>query len=320
MSTQKRGIESILKKLPNKSRFRFFLLFVAISFAFWASTKLSKEYQLVQPFTLVWEEVPKGVVLNDKPSQIKVTLNASGVEILWYRLFKNKLSISLKDVDFTPEDRILNMEERFFDIQQQLFGGTQLLQISPSLFPLQYSKMASKKLPVLTNLDINFRPGYLGEERLQITPDSLVVRGPKNMLDTLVHINTEEFKLLDVHENINQQIELERLEGLVFEVESIQLFWSVLPYSEKSLTIPIEVVNIPVGVKVKLFPPEANLRATLPLSLLNAVKSSDFSLVVDYENIREGPADAMELKLTKQPPSVKKVIWEPLSVNYLIRR
>jgi len=320
MSTQKRRIESILKKLPNKSRFRFFLLFVAISFAFWASTKLSKEYQLVQPFTLVWEEVPKGVVLNNKPSQIKVTLNASGVEILWYRLFNNKLSISLKDVDFTPEDRILNMEERFFDIQQQLFGGTHLLQISPNLFPLQYSKMASKKLPVLTNLDINFRPGYLGEERLQITPDSVVVRGPKNMLDTLVHINTEEFKVLDVHENINQQIELERLEGLVFEVESIQLFWPVLPYSEKSLTIPIEVVNIPVGVKVKLFPPEANLRATLPLSLLNAVQSSDFSLVVDYENIREGQADAMELKLTKQPPSVKKVIWEPLSVNYLIRR
>lgn len=124
MSTQKRGIESILKKLPNKSRFRFFLLFVVISFSFWASTKLSKEYQLVQPFTLVWGEVPKGVVLSDKPSQIKATLNASGVEILWYRLFKNKLSISLKDVDFTPEDRVLNMEERFFDIQQQLFGDS----------------------------------------------------------------------------------------------------------------------------------------------------------------------------------------------------
>jgi hypothetical protein len=58
----------------------------------------------------------------------------------------------------------------------------------------------------------------------------------------------------------------------------------------------------------------------LPLSLLNAIQSSDFSLVVDYENIREGQADAMELKLTKQPPSIKKVIWEPLSVNYLIRR
>ena len=208
MSTQKRGIESILKKLPNKSRFRFFLLFVVISFSFLASTKLSKEYQLVQPFSLVWEEVPKGVVLNDKPSQIKVTLNASGVEILWYLLFKNKLSISLKDIDFTSEDPILNMEEYFFDIQQQLFGWTQLLQISPSFFPLQYSKMASKKLPVLTNLDINFRPGYLGEERLQITPDSVVVRGPKNILDTLVHINTGEFKALDVHENINQQIEL----------------------------------------------------------------------------------------------------------------
>jgi len=248
----------------------------------------------VQAFTLVWGEVPKGVVLSDKPSQIKATLNASGVEILWYRLFKNKLSISLKDVDFTPEDRVLNMEERFFDIQQQLFGGTQLLQISPSLFPLQYSKMAVKKLPVLANLDVNFRPGYLGEESVKITPDSVVVHGPQNILDTLENINTEEFKALDVHQNIDQKI--------------------------KRLTIPIEVVKLPLGVKVKLFPPEVNLRATLPLSLLSAVKSSDFLLVVDYEDINEGQSDVMEIKLRKQPPSVKKVIWEPLNVNYLIRR
>ena len=74
---------------------------------------------------------------------------------------------------------------------------------------------------------------------MQITPDSVVVMWPKNILYTLVHINTGEFKALDVHENINQQIELERLKGLVFEVDSIQLFWPVLPYSEKSLTIPI---------------------------------------------------------------------------------
>ena len=274
----------------------------------------------MQAFTLVWGEVPKGVVLSDKPSQIKATLNASGVEILWYRLFKNKLSISLKDVDFTPEDRVLNMEERFFDIQQQLFGGTQLLQISPSLFPLQYSKMAVKKLPVLANLYVNFRPGYLGEESVKITPDSVVVHGPQNILDTLENINTEEFKALDVHQNIDQKIRLEELAGVEFEVESIELYWSVLPYSEKRLTIPIEVVKLPLGVKVKLFPPEVNLRATLPLSLLSAVKSSDFLLVVDYEDINEGQSDVMEIKLRKQPPSVKKVIWEPLNVNYLIRR
>jgi YbbR domain-containing protein len=212
------------------------------------------------------------------------------------------------------------MEERFFDIQQQLFGGTQLLQISPSLFPLQYSKMAVKKLPVLANLDVNFRPGYLGEESVQITPDSVVVHGPQNTLDTLENINTEEFKALDVHQNIDQKIGLEELAGVEFEVESIELYWSVLPYSEKRLTIPIEVVNLPLGVKVKLFPPEVNLRATLPLSLLSAVKSSDFLLVVDYEDINEGQSDVMEIKLRKQPPSVKKVIWEPLNVNYLIRR
>ena len=47
----------------------------------------------------------------------------------------------------------------------------------------------------------------------------------------------------------------------------------------------IEVINVPLGERVKLFPPNAKVRATLPLTLLGTVKASDFSLVVDYEAI-----------------------------------
>jgi hypothetical protein len=68
-------------------------------------------------------------------------------------------------------------------------------------FHVSTGKMAVKKLPVRANLDVNFRPGYLGEESVQITPDSVVVHGPQNRLETLDNINTEEFKALDVHQN-----------------------------------------------------------------------------------------------------------------------
>jgi len=320
MSTGKKGIETVLKRLPTKSRFQFFSLFIFLSFTFWASTKLSKQYQLVQSFVVVWNQVPKGIVLSNTPTQIKMTLKASGVEILWYRLFKNKVALSLQALDIASNAKVLSLEDQYFDLQDQLFGGTEVLQITPSLFPVEYSKMEAKKFPIRADIDLVFRPGYLGAEEAQLTPDSVVVMGPKNILDTLTTISTEQFKAMDVHQNINQKIALEQLNGLEFDQGTTQLSWTVLPYSEKTFSIALEVQNLPEGVKVKLFPPEATLRATLPLSLLSTVQPSDFALGVNFNAIEKESTETLEVQLLKQPPAVKKIIWEPQRVNFLIRR
>ena len=320
MFTQDRGIEKVIKKLPNKSRFRFFLLFVLISFTFWTSTKLSKEYQLVQPFIVNWTDVPNGVILSKEVVEINLTLNSSGVEILWYRLFNRELEVSLKGVDFSPPNSVLNFEELYFNIQQQLLNSSELIQISPSLYPLQYSKMSSKWISIAPKTNIKLRPGYLGEDEVKAIPDSILARGSQAILDTLQKIYTLQFNDSDVHQNIDQNVGLQSLSGLQYDTNQIRLFWSVLQYSEKTLKIPIQVINLPQGVKVKLFPPQATLKATLPLSLVNAVEANDFTMVVDYNDILEGQPSSLHLRLFKQPSSVKKTIWEPEIVNYLIRK
>jgi len=320
MSIQKTGIKKVIKRLPNKSRFRFFLLFVLISFSFWTSTKLSKEYQLVQPFFVKWTQVPKGIILTDDFTKINLTINASGVEILWYRLFKRELEVSLKEVDFSSSDIVLNFKENYFSIQEQLLNSSKLIQISPSLYNLKYSRMSSKWVNIDPQTSIQLRPGYLGEEKIKVMPDSVLVHGPKSILDTLKKIQTLDFKASDVHEVIDQKIGFKSISGLNFEKNQTRLYWPVLKYSEKTLKITIEIINLSSGVKIKLFPPQVLLRVTLPLSMLSNLEAADFSIAVDYNDIFENQPSLLELKLLKHPSSVKKIIWEPKSVNYLIRK
>ena len=319
MSIQKTGIEKVIKKLPNKSRFRFFLLFVLISISFWTSTKLSKEYQLVQPFFVKWTEVPKGIILTDDPVKINLTINASGIEILWYRLFKGELEVSLMDVDFSSSDIVLNFKENYFSIQEQLLNASKLIQISPSLYNLKYSRMSSKWVNIAPQTSIQLRPGYLGEEKIKVMPDSVLVHGSKSILDTIKKIQTLDFKASDVHKVIDQKIGFKSISGLKFENNQTRLYWPVLQYSEKTLKITIKIINLPSGVKIKLFPPQVSLRATLPLSLVSTLEEADFSIAVDYNDIENKPS-VLELKLLKKPSSVKKTIWDPKSVNYLIRK
>lgn len=320
MSIQKRGIEGVLKKLPNKSRFQFFLFFVLLSLTLWTSTKLSKVYQVEQSFTIIWEEIPKGIILNAEPTEVQLSLSASGMEILWYRLFKSKLKISLEGVEFSDEDRVFNYEARYFDLQQQLLGETQLNQITPSLIPIQYSKITSKKLPVVPSIAIDFRPGYLAVDRFKVAPDSILVYGAQIILDSLKSINTEDFKAEDVHQAIDQELAVSSIDGIIVETERVRLYGAVLPFSEKTIEVPIQILNKPEEVRVKLFPPNVNLVATSPLEVLGGLGPNDFTIVVDYNQIKASASSRLEIQLLNQPSTVKKIFWEPTTVNFLIRK
>lgn len=128
------------------------------------------------------------------------------------------------------------------------------------------------------------------------------------------------FEATDVYEGISQEVGLKSIPELQLEQETVQLVMPVSRYSEKEFVLQVEVINLPLGVRVKLFPPTAKLRATLPMALLNTVKESDFRLVVDCENLQDQESKSLKLTLLKQPPGLKQLIWEPEEVNYLIRK
>jgi len=320
MSNKRGGLDTFLNQLPSKGRFRFFLLFVLLSFTFWTSTKLSKSYQVAQSFPILWTEVPLGIILTDTPQKITLSLTASGIEILFYRMTNKTITISLKQVDFSSNNAQVDLSNQSFLIEQQLFDDSVLNQINPSQLNLDFSRLDQKLLAVTPQTEIKLRAGYLSDSPLKTIPDSILVRGPKALLDTIDGIKTQFFQAIDVHESVEMEVQLQSTPGLQFSVDKVRLSQSVSRYSEKEFNLMIEVINVPLGERVKLFPPNAKVRATLPLTLLGTVKASDFSLVVDYEAIVSSKEKQLELKMVGQPPAVKKLIWEPKYVNYLLRK
>lgn len=320
MANKRVGLDSLIKKLPSQGRFRFFLLFVFVSFTFWLSTKLSNIYTLEQSFTLLLTEVPEGIIPSDTSRKIKASVTASGFEILLYRLFDKSVTISLQEADFSSTLGRVSLRNQQFSIEQQLFDNTRLNQIYPENLNIVYSRLDEKRVAVVPQTQIQLRAGYLSDFPIQSKPDSILVRGPKSILDTLKGVSSMFFEATDVYEGISQEVGLKSIPELQLEQETVQLVMPVSRYSEKEFVLQVELINLPLGVRVKLFPPTAKLRATLPMALLNTVKESDFRLVVDCENLQDQESKSLKLNLLKQPPGLKQLIWEPEEVNYLIRK
>lgn len=320
MANKRVGLDSLIKKLPSQGRFRFFLLFVFVSFTFWLSTKLSNIYTLEQSFTLLLTEVPEGIIPSETSRKIKATVTASGFEILLYRLFDKSVTISLQEADFSSTLGRVSLRNQQFSIEQQLFDNTRLNQIYPESLNIVYSRLDEKRIAVVPQTQIQLRAGYLSDITIQSEPDSILVRGPKSILDTLNGVSTIFFEATDVYKGISQEVGLKFIPELQFVQENVQLLMPVSRYSEKEFVLQVEVINLPLGVRVKLFPTTAKLRATLPMALLNTVMESDFRLVVDCENLQDQESKSLKLTLLKQPPGLKQLILEPEEVNYLIRK
>ena len=320
MQLKKNEFEKVLRQLPTKDRFKFFFLFVLLSFIFWFSTKLSNTYQIEQSFSIHWNNIPKGIVLNHDSSELGLSITASGIEILWYRLFKNKINLVINKNIFIGKEALVSIDNERFNIQQQLFDNTILNQITTPVIKIAYARLGVRKVKITSEPILKFRAGYLSDSPLTISPDSLLVRGSQDVLDTLTIVKTVSFIMEDVFESFQKVIALEDLTNLQFDIKEVNIKQEVSRYSEKQFILPIEIINIPKSVKVKLFPPTGTLKATMPLTLLNGFNARDFMLVVDYELILKNELTHLPIRLVKQPSQVKKVIWEPKTVNYLIRK
>ena len=120
--------------------------------------------------------------------------------------------------------------------------------------------------------------------------------------------------------SISKKINVSPIECTTFSKDFVDIELSVSRYSEKEFNISIGLINQPEGVKVKLFPPKAKIRATIPMSLIGNIRVSDFRLIADYNQILSGQTQKLELFIKKKPSGVKQIILEPTDVNYLIRK
>ena len=320
MFNNPKGLESFLEVLPSKGRFRFFLFFLLLSFTFWTSTKLSNTYIVEESFSIIWINIPNGIIPSSENQQMNVSISASGIEILIYRLINKSINISLSQADFSREKGLVDLRGQEIFIQKQFFENTKLNILNPLFLEFKFSRLEEKVFTVVPQIEINLRAGYLIDSSLKVTPDSILVRGPKSILDTLNSIQSESIIADDLYENFRKKVSLRSIPEIQLSESKVTVEVAVSRYTEKEFLLNVEVINLPLGTRVKLFPPKAKVRVTLPLSVLRTIKTSDFNLVVDYNNIFKDAEKKLDLIMIRRPSSVKKVILEPKKVNYLIRK
>ncbi|PCJ94055.1 MAG: hypothetical protein COA50_12915 [Flavobacteriaceae bacterium] len=308
----------------SKRKVKIFLVFLLCSSLAWLLSNLSEPYTSNTTFNLGFEEVPDSLLLtNVSKNRIRVKLKASGYQFLSFGFKRKNVSINLSSIQKIGSTYFVPQRVYKAQIERQLSNSIALLDLDNDTIFVDFFKVYSKEVPVISVIDLVLAPNHLLEGELLINPSTVIVKGPKSEIDSITGVRTTEMVLTELTSDFSHDIALIKPAEIVnteFSIKSVNISGTVSKFSEKIIKVPVEVINLPDGLIMQTFPNTVSILCKAKLEELRVLGASDFLLSVDYHAIKEGSTNILPLQLLKKPEKVHSAVPMETQVEYILRK
>ncbi|MDX9883685.1 MAG: YbbR-like domain-containing protein [Prolixibacteraceae bacterium] len=313
---------------PHDRRVVIYLICVGIATVFWLLNMLGKEYTADIELPVRYTNLPANkVLINDLPQKFTLHANAFG-----FTLLRHKLSLSFSPLIFSVNDftrsimetgkkpeYIILTESYLNDISAQLSSDVKVLDISPDTLRFNFDQIIQKKVKVYPHVQVEPKQQYQLSGSIRTNPDSVLVSGPRSLLDTLKQIFTRYQYFKSVSEDIREDVPLVGIANLEIREKQVKLQIPVEEFTESQMLIPLSVENKPDSINLKIFPNKVKVSFLVGLSRYSEILPSDFELVVSWDEAARSRS-MLKVEIRSVPPFVKSVKIAPEEVEYLIEK
>ncbi|WP_293295047.1 YbbR-like domain-containing protein [Allomuricauda sp.] len=256
-------------------------------------------------------------------NQIEAKLRTSGFQFLYYKIFKRRIDVDLSQVIYSNGGYVIGEDALKKQMDQQLSQNISLLELGRDPLEVDLYQVNSRKIPIQPKLDLKLKQNYILDGKISMSPDSVVVKGPKNEIDTIQTIKTAIVQLSDVSADFSRTVSLTFPKGLdnsIFSISTATMSGKVSKFSEKIFEVPINVVNVPEGYQIKTFPNTVTILCKATIDRLKEIAASDFEVVADYEQLAGSGSSTLFLDVVQSPLKVYDIKLEDNSVNFVLEQ
>ena len=315
-------MKSVTRTRFRRTNFNAFLLFLILAIIIWFFAQFSKVYDEIVEIPVVYANTPPDkYLLEENPDFVKLRIQTTGFELSYLSFFPPTLLIDVQNAIEENGELIYRIDEHREDIQSQLGISFENSQFLWDELRIQFQQQKEKTLPVVSEIRTEFAVGYAAADKLQLDPDSITVSGPTEMLDSLSELHTLPLELENVKQDVEGTVAIDtsKLSKIRFFKKEVAYALDVEKFTEGRVKIPIQLVNVPEGLDVVIFPKEILLFYQVNLRDFNSIVSSDFRVVCDYAEV-EGNQDFLIPKITKQPPNVTNLRLNEKKIQFIIKK
>nr|WP_298999094.1 hypothetical protein [uncultured Allomuricauda sp.] len=308
----------------NRRKVKIFFLFLVCSFLAWFLSNLSDSYESRTNFTLNYKSLPDTLFLGNKASKnLEAKVRTSGFQLLYYKFFNKRMDISLSQVNHENGKYFLTEDILKKQMERQLSQNISLLDLDGTRWVVDLYQVSQKKLVVKPIIELKFQPNHILDGVLTISPDSIMVKGPANEIDTLFEVETEPIILNDLSKDFSEDASIifpKGLDNSIFSTNRAEVSGHVVKFSEKVFEVEVKPVNFPEDYKVKMFPNTVSLVCKASLDQLKAINPESFEIIADYKQLGGRANNSLFLKVAKKPATVYAVRLQQRTVNFVLER
>jgi len=317
-----------MKKIKNalqKRKVKIFLIFLFFSSLAWFISKLSENYTGRAVFDLTYRNVPDSLLfVGASKDKVEVKLRASGFTFLGFSFGNKEVSIDVSKAKKIENAYRVPRKTYQLQIEKQLPQSMELLSIDEADdIRLDVYALFTKKIPVISKMLVGLEQNFMLEGKVKIQPDSVVIKGPKEEIDQIAHIQTAAKELTNVSHDFSEDLALQlpdTVAHIQFSDAQVKVYGTVVRFSEKMINVPIEVINLPDDFEVKIFPDSVGVLCQAKIDDLKLLKASDFRVVADYKLSTKKEQPTIPLALQGYPENLHAATIMDREVTYILKR
>lgn len=301
--------------------FLIFLFFLALSGIFWLSLTLNETYEREFSVPVSVVGVPKNAVLtSDEVDTVRVTIRDKGIMLVFYKYGDALKHIELPFHNYThnngtgqiPASEIQNR------IYQNLVSSSKITAIKPEKMEFFYNYGTKKQVPVRWSGRVIPEELYF-ISKVSYEPDSVTIYASQEKLDSINMVYTEQLNYANFRDTLIVDCNLAKLKGVKTVPDHIRIkFFTDVLTEERISNIPIVGINMPEGKVLRTFPAKTSVSFVAGVSVYRNLKPEDFTVIVDYDEIRRNPSEKCHVYLKNVPSGISRAKLETIMVDYLI--
>ncbi|MDN3723878.1 CdaR family protein [Aequorivita sp. SDUM287046] len=308
-------------KNSKNAKINRFLLFLLLATSFWILTKFSREFTSSMTAKIKYENIPETAALADNNAkEITFDLTANGFEILFYK-FKQP-TITVPVTKYYANDKglfTISRSELLRMVSANFNRNLAIKNLSIEELTVHLDPIVLKRVRVAAKTDIKFKNGFKAVDSIRLIPDSITISGPSGSLKNINAIETELISINNVEKNIAETVKVVSPGNEIVSIKpnKVEFQLVVAEFSQGQFTLPVEVINLPPDMNVKMVPNAVSVTFDVSVNDFASISKDSFRVVCDYSQ-RNKEENFMLPYLEKKPQNVYNVVFEPKKIDFFI--
>ncbi|MBI9067400.1 MAG: hypothetical protein JEZ09_08920 [Salinivirgaceae bacterium] len=305
-----------------------YMVFVGIATIFWFFNKLGNDFTTTIDYPVRYANMPKNKVLvNELPKNLHLNVNSFGYKLLIYKLSPAPYPVVINLEDYikqinNPNIKQFQLNTRYAreEINKQMPNDIEVLDILPDTISFQFANILEKKVPVKANVSLDFDQQCMLDGLISFIPDSIIVKGPHTILDTLSGVFIKKQVFSSLNKPLQRNVLIKEIKQVKYDKKRVIMNLPVSKFTQATYNVSIIPTNVPDTLELKTFPRQIQVTGLVSLNDYDKINESDFRVEVDYFEIAKLLGQKLGVKLILFPSKVKSLDYYPQSVEFIIEK